>query len=122
MDKDGQELWSAEEARVALDRWRASGLTLAEYCRRRGLRAKRLSRWRQRLGWEAEGEADGFSGPGASCPRSRTGVREEAWPASLTRTASEGGRGGLFGRGRGLCVAGRAPDPGSRSPRAPDPG
>lgn len=66
MDKDGQERWSAEEARVALDRWRASGLTLAEYCRRRGLRAKRLSRWRQRLGCEAEGEADGFSGRGAS--------------------------------------------------------
>ena len=66
MGKDGQGRWSAGEAQVALERWRASGLTLAEYCRQRGLRAKRLARWRQRLGGEAEDEAEGGSGPGAT--------------------------------------------------------
>ena len=66
MGKDGQRRWSATEARVALERWQASGLTLAAYCRQRGLRAQRLARWRQRLGWEGEDEAEGGRGPGST--------------------------------------------------------
>ena len=42
--------WTAAEARRVLDAWRASGLPLATFARKRGLCAERVRWWRQRLG------------------------------------------------------------------------
>jgi hypothetical protein len=42
--------WTAAEARRVLKAWRASGLPLATFARRRGLCAERVRWWRQRLG------------------------------------------------------------------------
>lgn len=47
---DGRERrWSESEARAVLDDWRRSGLSLAEFARRRGTSAQRVSWWRKRL-------------------------------------------------------------------------
>ncbi len=50
--------WTAEEARRVLEAWRASGLPLATFARRRGLCAERVRWWRLRLSdWQrAPGE------------------------------------------------------------------
>ena len=42
--------WTAAEARRVLKAWRASGLRLATFARKRGLCAERVRWWRQRLG------------------------------------------------------------------------
>ena len=42
--------WTAAEARRVLKAWRASGLPLATFARKRGLCAERVRWWRQRLG------------------------------------------------------------------------
>ncbi len=41
--------WTAAEARRVLKAWRASGLPLATFARKRGLCAERVRWWRQRL-------------------------------------------------------------------------
>jgi hypothetical protein len=48
------------EARRVVEAWWASGLTLSEYARRRGIRARRLSRWAARLDVAAEAAARRF--------------------------------------------------------------
>jgi hypothetical protein len=50
--------WTAEDARRVLEAWRASGLPLATFARRRGLCAERVRWWRLRLSdWQrAPGE------------------------------------------------------------------
>jgi hypothetical protein len=45
--------WTPEMARAALEEWRASGLSLEAYARRRGVVAQRLRWWRKQLGMEA---------------------------------------------------------------------
>ena len=47
--------WTSEVARQALEEWRASGLSLEAYARRRGVVAQRLRWWRKQLGMEVEG-------------------------------------------------------------------
>jgi hypothetical protein len=46
--------WTAEVARKELGEWRASGLRLEVYARRRGIVAQRLRWWRKQLGMEVE--------------------------------------------------------------------
>ena len=41
--------WSEAEAAGRVEAWRASGLSLAAWCRHEGLRYERLRRWRQQL-------------------------------------------------------------------------
>jgi len=41
--------WSEAEAAGHVEAWRASGLSLAAWCRREGLRYERLRRWRGQL-------------------------------------------------------------------------
>jgi len=41
--------WNPEEARRSLERWRASGLSLAAFARRQGLTTGRLWWWKRRL-------------------------------------------------------------------------
>lgn len=41
--------WTEDEARIALERWRQSGDTIAAYARAHGVSAPRLYWWRQRL-------------------------------------------------------------------------
>lgn len=41
--------WTAADAEAVLDELEASGLSVAEFGRRRGLNTKRLYRWRARL-------------------------------------------------------------------------
>ena len=41
--------WREGEARVVVEAWRASGETLAAFCREHGVAAKRVSRWAARL-------------------------------------------------------------------------
>lgn len=48
--KNGWKQWKPEQARQALESWRASGLSLAAYARRRGVTTQRLHWWRTRLG------------------------------------------------------------------------
>lgn len=55
--KSGGRRWTADEARVVVQAWGASGLPLATFARKRGLCAERVRWWRQRLGaWEASRE------------------------------------------------------------------
>ncbi len=42
--------WREGDARVVLEEWSSSGLEVAEFARRHGLRAGRLRRWSERLG------------------------------------------------------------------------
>jgi hypothetical protein len=41
--------WREADARLVVEAWRQSGLSMAEYAKRHGVHAKRLSRWAQRL-------------------------------------------------------------------------
>src|SRR5437868_3463728 len=41
--------WYAEDARVIVEAWRRSGVTVTEFATRHGLSARRLSRWSKRL-------------------------------------------------------------------------
>jgi len=41
--------WNAEHARTVLDEFDGSGLSLAEFARRRGIQPSRIRRWRARL-------------------------------------------------------------------------
>jgi hypothetical protein len=50
MGKTRGERWTVSQARRELARCESSGLTIADYSRKRGLSAKRLYRWRKRLG------------------------------------------------------------------------
>jgi transposase-like protein len=44
-----QSRWTAEQARSVLAEWEHSGLSVAQFARRRGLEAERLYRWQRRL-------------------------------------------------------------------------
>jgi len=44
--------WTSEDARRVLEEWRASGLALEVFARRRGLVGQRLRWWRKQLGLE----------------------------------------------------------------------
>lgn len=50
--------WTPDEAREVMAAWERSGITMAAFCRRRGIRPERFYWWRNRLAaWsEAEGE------------------------------------------------------------------
>lgn len=48
--------WREEEAQVVLEDWRDSGLELEEFARRYELSPRRLRRWSERLGGDAEPE------------------------------------------------------------------
>jgi hypothetical protein len=41
--------WREDDARDVLNEWRASGLSMAAFCRAHGLKVKRLERWHRRL-------------------------------------------------------------------------
>lgn len=45
----GSAYWRADDARVVVDAWRASGLSQAEFARRHGFHVRRLRRWRRWL-------------------------------------------------------------------------
>jgi len=67
--KDKSRRWTADEARVELDAWRQSGLTMAAYCRQRGLHVNRLYNWRKRIGeWIAGGQVVGAVQPEGQKP------------------------------------------------------
>ena len=58
--KSGWRQWTAGEARQVVEAWRASGLPLATFARRRGLCAERIRWWGRRLGeWRRPGEERG---------------------------------------------------------------
>ena len=41
--------WTADQARTELEAWQQSGLSMAAYCRTRGIHVNRLYNWRARL-------------------------------------------------------------------------
>jgi hypothetical protein len=41
--------WREDDARLVVDAWRRSGLSMAEFAKLHGVHAKRLGRWAQRL-------------------------------------------------------------------------
>lgn len=45
----GSSYWRAEEARVVVEAWRASGMSVATFARRYGIASQRISRWAHRL-------------------------------------------------------------------------
>jgi hypothetical protein len=49
-----REIWTAETARKEVVLWRASGLTMAEHCRQRGIPPKKFYWWRRRLSEQEE--------------------------------------------------------------------
>jgi len=52
--------WTVDEARRVLGAWERSGLSMAAFCRKRGIRAKRLYWWRNRLAeWAGELASEG---------------------------------------------------------------
>lgn len=46
-------MWSKEHAQSLLQMWRASGQSIAAFCREQGIAAHRLRYWRRQLGAEA---------------------------------------------------------------------
>jgi hypothetical protein len=48
--------WTEQEARVIVTAWQQSGTPLVKFADKRGLKAKRLSRWAARLGVQSEPE------------------------------------------------------------------
>ena len=48
--RSGWQQWKPEQAQTALAEWRASGLPLATFAKRRGISVQRLRWWRERLG------------------------------------------------------------------------
>lgn len=58
--------WTEAHARRVLDACDESGLSVAEFARREGIRARRLYRWRDRLEAEADGAATKASTANAS--------------------------------------------------------
>jgi hypothetical protein len=48
--RSGWRQWTTDEARRVVSAWRASGLPLATFARKRGLCAERVRWWRKRLG------------------------------------------------------------------------
>lgn len=77
---NGWTQWSRAEARAVLEEFQASGLSMAEFGRRRGIQASRLRRWRLRLGEEG-------TAPGAA---PETGLR------LVELVAGRGIQGGIF--------------------------
>jgi hypothetical protein len=56
--RSGWRQWKVDEARRVVEAWRASGLPLATFARKRGLCAERVRWWRKRLGdWSPPSEA-----------------------------------------------------------------
>ena len=47
--------WTERDAQGALATWRASGLSLAAWCRQEGIGYERMRRWRSQRGSEARG-------------------------------------------------------------------
>lgn len=91
--KDRRRRWTADEAQAELDAWRQSGLTMAAYCRQRGLHVNRLYNWRKRLEeWVASDRAGGGTGP--RCKKSlrliEATVATQSIPA-LTLRMGDGG-------------------------------
>lgn len=41
--------WREQDARLVVEAWRKSGLSMAEFAKRHGVHLKRLSRWARRL-------------------------------------------------------------------------
>ena len=41
--------WTIERAREEIEAWQQSGLSMAEYCRKRGIQVKQFYNWRSRL-------------------------------------------------------------------------
>jgi hypothetical protein len=56
--------WTADDARVVLAAWRASGLSRTAFCEQRGLGVQRLHYWSSVLGGWAETREGGASDPG----------------------------------------------------------
>lgn len=57
--KKGNSRWTAEEARAVLVGWEHSGLSIAEFCRQRGISANRFYWWRTRLAkWAGSNQAE----------------------------------------------------------------
>jgi hypothetical protein len=54
-----REIWTAETARKEVVLWRASGLTMAEHCRQRGIPPKKFYWWRRRLSEQEDRVDDG---------------------------------------------------------------
>lgn len=42
--------WTSAQARKQLDAWQMSGMSMAAFCRERGIQVRRLYNWRSRLG------------------------------------------------------------------------
>ena len=81
-----REKWTEETARAELAAWRASGLTMAEHCRRRGIRAKKLYWWKRRFD---EGDARDAGAPAHWIEAAITGGRSGA---ALTVVLADGAR------------------------------
>jgi hypothetical protein len=49
MARERRKPWTKQEAEAELERWRSSGMSMAEHCRQRGIEPKRLYKWQRRL-------------------------------------------------------------------------
>jgi transposase-like protein len=89
--------WTRQEARAEIDRWRASGVSVAAYCRERGIQPERLYRWQERL---SEGRS-GRKGQAGSTAAVLVGSRHvgpvppAAGGVAPRRTGSTGGGPGV---------------------------
>jgi hypothetical protein len=101
-----REHWTADEARRMLTAWEGSGLTVAAFCRKRGIRAKRLYWWRRRLEW-TDAEPDRHLAEAVLVPSLVTGaavklhLRSGDWIEVESPVQVEADW--LVGLARGLC-------------------
>jgi putative transposase len=91
MEKVGRQRRSEEAWRELVERHEQSGLTVAEFCEREGLRSASLYGWRSRL-------REGTEGPSAAVPaRSRTKGSPAVQPSGFIDLGSLGsGAGSRF--------------------------
>lgn len=61
-------VWGVEEGRAAIDEWKRSGQTLADFCRERGVSYGQLYWWKRKLASPASKHAEGVKGAGAFAP------------------------------------------------------
>lgn len=85
MARRKREKWTEETGRAELAAWRASGLKIAEHCRRRGIRPKKFYWWKRRL---SEDDAQEGGAPVRWIEAAITGGRS----AALTVVLADGAR------------------------------
>ena len=98
--------WTADLARAELDAWRQSGMTMAAFCRARGINVRRFYNWRTRLKKWVGGDRDGD----AMLPERQKSVRWIEATVGRAIVGTETAPALTLRLGDGGCIEVAAPD------------